>query len=250
MADGQGFGERPHCSRRTLPFHLTFTQGVCSGLEFKSGLEILLNFLKQLKSLWIVYEMWRRPWEDWNLSRAHQTSGGSRLKVASSRVWIPKYFPFIEVRELLHFKNCYWLSGRGFVCEFTFLRLLAIVLSSAKCSLDKLPSMPFDEARWQFFQTILCRWCGPVAGKPRKLNLHTKKEDVWEGGWPDFLTKKSRGHQYALRSSVLALLLLIWYGVCWHCDCRRDLPFAACAHLTNPWNEGKPVKVGRDGQVQ
>lgn len=29
---------------------------------------------------------------------------------------------------------------------------------------------------------------------------------------------------------------------------RRDLPFAQCAHLKNPWNEDKLVKVGRDGQ--
>jgi len=34
------------------------------------------------------------------------------------------------------------------------------------------------------------------------------------------------------------------------CLCRRDLPFDNCGHLKNPWNEGKPVKVGRDGQVQ
>lgn len=31
--------------------------------------------------------------------------------------------------------------------------------------------------------------------------------------------------------------------------CRRDLGFGECAHLKNPWNENKPVKVGRDGQV-
>lgn len=29
---------------------------------------------------------------------------------------------------------------------------------------------------------------------------------------------------------------------------RRDLLFASCTHLKNPWNEDKPVKVGRDGQ--
>ena len=33
------------------------------------------------------------------------------------------------------------------------------------------------------------------------------------------------------------------------CVCRRDLPFSECAHLKNPWNDDKPVKVGRDGQV-
>ncbi|KAG8454323.1 hypothetical protein GDO86_000821 [Hymenochirus boettgeri] len=30
--------------------------------------------------------------------------------------------------------------------------------------------------------------------------------------------------------------------------CRRELPFTKSVHLTNPWNEHKPVKIGRDGQ--
>lgn len=30
---------------------------------------------------------------------------------------------------------------------------------------------------------------------------------------------------------------------------RRELPFIKTAHLSNPWNEHKPVKIGRDGQV-
>uniref|UniRef100_A0A8C6K7B6 YTH domain-containing family protein n=1 Tax=Nothobranchius furzeri TaxID=105023 RepID=A0A8C6K7B6_NOTFU len=30
--------------------------------------------------------------------------------------------------------------------------------------------------------------------------------------------------------------------------CRRELPFIKTAHLSNPWNEFKPVKIGRDGQ--
>ncbi|KAG5445616.1 YTH domain-containing protein 1 [Clonorchis sinensis] len=29
---------------------------------------------------------------------------------------------------------------------------------------------------------------------------------------------------------------------------KRDLPFSKVNHLTNPWNENKPVKIGRDGQ--
>lgn len=33
------------------------------------------------------------------------------------------------------------------------------------------------------------------------------------------------------------------------CMFRRELPFTKSAHLTNPWNEHKPVKIGRDGQV-
>ncbi|XP_056146855.1 YTH domain-containing protein 1 isoform X2 [Lampris incognitus] len=30
--------------------------------------------------------------------------------------------------------------------------------------------------------------------------------------------------------------------------CRRELPFTKTVHLSNPWNEHKPVKIGRDGQ--
>uniref|UniRef100_A0A1B6FWM4 YTH domain-containing protein n=1 Tax=Cuerna arida TaxID=1464854 RepID=A0A1B6FWM4_9HEMI len=30
--------------------------------------------------------------------------------------------------------------------------------------------------------------------------------------------------------------------------CRKELPFTSTMHLYNPWNEGKPVKIGRDGQ--
>lgn len=30
--------------------------------------------------------------------------------------------------------------------------------------------------------------------------------------------------------------------------CRRELPFTKSTHLANPWNEHKPVKIGRDGQ--
>ncbi|XP_014248285.1 YTH domain-containing protein 1 [Cimex lectularius] len=30
--------------------------------------------------------------------------------------------------------------------------------------------------------------------------------------------------------------------------CRRELPFTSTLHLYNPWNDGKPVKIGRDGQ--
>ncbi|CAH2244413.1 jg25359 [Pararge aegeria aegeria] len=30
--------------------------------------------------------------------------------------------------------------------------------------------------------------------------------------------------------------------------CRKELSFSSTLHLYNPWNEGKPVKIGRDGQ--
>ena len=31
--------------------------------------------------------------------------------------------------------------------------------------------------------------------------------------------------------------------------CRKELSFSNTMHLHNPWNENKPVKIGRDGQV-
>lgn len=31
---------------------------------------------------------------------------------------------------------------------------------------------------------------------------------------------------------------------------RRSLPFNQTLHLFNSWNENKPVKIGRDGQVE
>ena len=41
-------------------------------------------------------------------------------------------------------------------------------------------------------------------------------------------------------------------GGVFHLDwiCRGDLSFQKVQHLYNPWNEGKPVKIGRDGQVE
>lgn len=38
------------------------------------------------------------------------------------------------------------------------------------------------------------------------------------------------------------------FGVQWECLC--DLPFSRTLHLHNPWNEGKPVKIARDGQAR
>ena len=30
--------------------------------------------------------------------------------------------------------------------------------------------------------------------------------------------------------------------------CRKELSFNKVQHLYNPWNDGKPIKIGRDGQ--
>lgn len=43
-----------------------------------------------------------------------------------------------------------------------------------------------------------------------------------------------------LLTASLSLSLSFW---------RHELPFTQTAHLYNPWNDGKQVKIGRDGQV-
>lgn len=32
--------------------------------------------------------------------------------------------------------------------------------------------------------------------------------------------------------------------------CRKELAFTKTQHLHNAWNDNKPVKIGRDGQVE
>lgn len=56
--------------------------------------------------------------------------------------------------------------------------------------------------------------------------------------------KKKINYPHAIKflekMSPCHVFLFVW---------RRELPFTKTAHLTNPWNEHKPVKIGRDGQV-
>ena len=40
-----------------------------------------------------------------------------------------------------------------------------------------------------------------------------------------------------------AMWLMVW------CPCRGTLEFNKCQDLKNPWNDSKPVKISRDGQV-
>ena len=40
--------------------------------------------------------------------------------------------------------------------------------------------------------------------------------------------------------------VLIFVKIDW--VCKQDLSFQVAQHLYNPWNENKPVKIGRDGQ--
>lgn len=46
------------------------------------------------------------------------------------------------------------------------------------------------------------------------------------------------------------ILLLVLYSIDFFFSfSRRSLPFNQTLHLINSWNENKPVKIGRDGQV-
>jgi hypothetical protein len=52
-----------------------------------------------------------------------------------------------------------------------------------------------------------------------------------------FISIGSRGRRFPLIS----------FNCYWICS--RSLPFNKTSHLFNSWNENKPVKIGRDGQV-
>lgn len=58
-------------------------------------------------------------------------------------------------------------------------------------------------------------------------------------------SKKKLASLYSSRKFVVNVLFLIAFLL----SSRRELPFIKTAHLSNPWNEHKPVKIGRDGQV-
>jgi len=48
---------------------------------------------------------------------------------------------------------------------------------------------------------------------------------------------------YSLLGMLIINFLLSYF------TSRKELSFPKTAHLYNPWNENKPVKIGRDGQV-
>ena len=53
-----------------------------------------------------------------------------------------------------------------------------------------------------------------------------------------------------LRLDSSTLLIISALGGVFKIDwiCRKDLSFSKVIHLNNPWNDNKPVKIGRDGQ--
>lgn len=100
-----------------------------------------------------------------------------------------------------------------------------------------------------------------------QVNNNNKKPSGWScegslslphGGW--FARHAESGNspqnqRYKLKfnhqiSSRPWWMYLLWKEDVSKCvSSRRELPFTKTAHLSNPWNEHKPVKIGRDGQV-
>ncbi|EEB14501.1 splicing factor yt521-B, putative [Pediculus humanus corporis] len=111
-----------------------------------------------------------------------------------------------------------------------------VVLSKAKGVWSTLPQ---NEAKlnqaFQESRNVLLIFSVKESGKFQGFaRLHgTSRRDVPPISWvlPPGLSAKALGGVFQVD----------WI-------CRKELPFTATAHLYNSWNEGKPVKIGRDGQ--
>lgn len=111
-----------------------------------------------------------------------------------------------------------------------------VILSKAKGVWSTLPqnesnlNQAFREAR-NVILIFSVKESGRFAGFAR---LHGEsRRDVPAISWvlPPGLTAKALG----------GIFKVDWI-------CRKELPFSSTLHLYNPWNDGKPVKIGRDGQ--
>ncbi|XP_077290737.1 YTH domain containing 1 [Arctopsyche grandis] len=111
-----------------------------------------------------------------------------------------------------------------------------VILSKAKGVWSTLPqnesnlNQAFREAR-NVILIFSVKESGRFAGFAR---LHGEsRRDVPAISWvlPPGLTAKALG----------GIFKVDWI-------CRKELPFSGTLHLYNPWNDGKPVKIGRDGQ--
>lgn len=58
--------------------------------------------------------------------------------------------------------------------------------------------------------------------------------------------RDGQGVQWVLPPGLSAKALGGYFKVDW--ICKKELSFTCTGHLFNPWNDGKPVKIGRDGQ--
>lgn len=80
------------------------------------------------------------------------------------------------------------------------------------------------------------------------LLIFSVKESGKFAGFARMSTESKRGPQidWVLPPGISAKALGGVFDIDW--ICKKELSFTCTTHLYNPWNEGKPVKIGRDGQ--
>lgn len=81
------------------------------------------------------------------------------------------------------------------------------------------------------------------------LLIFSVKESGKFAGFARMCTESRRGGEsisWVLPAGLSAKALGGVFKLDW--ICRKELSFTCTGHLFNPWNEGKPVKIGRDGQ--
>lgn len=80
------------------------------------------------------------------------------------------------------------------------------------------------------------------------LLVYSVKESGKFAGFARMATESQRGPQvdWVLPPGISAKALGGVFDIDW--ICKKELSFNCSTHLYNPWNEGKPVKIGRDGQ--
>lgn len=80
------------------------------------------------------------------------------------------------------------------------------------------------------------------------LLIFSVKESGKFAGFARMSTEPTKGEQidWVLPPGISAKALGGVFEIDW--ICKKELSFTCSTHLYNPWNEGKPVKIGRDGQ--
>lgn len=80
------------------------------------------------------------------------------------------------------------------------------------------------------------------------LLIFSVKESGKFAGFARMSTEPKSGPQvdWVLPPGISAKALGGVFEIDW--ICKKELSFTCTTHLYNPWNEGKPVKIGRDGQ--
>lgn len=107
-----------------------------------------------------------------------------------------------------------------------------------------------DSEVWTRFLGCTCRFCTSIIGvQPRWLS-HPLGSSCWH-------ERKDAGRSLQDRLALQVNINKTPFFCVFFAQrtdnlflfSRRELPFTKTAHLSNPWNEHKPVKIGRDGQV-